>query len=301
VPAAEAARCADRSAARDESLPGTASRLRWWLLVEQPGPWGHDALVQSDFPTDVGIRLRAVGRRLGVRVVLIKRRGRGKGSRRCFVAYTGARERRIGAIDVEDPAALLDLNLPSLVRRRFRGFGEPVDGPLFLVCTHGKHDPCCARRGAPLYRALSALPEVWECTHIGGDRFAGNLVCFPHGLYFGRVPPDAAREVAGAYREGRIDLRHYRGRSAFSPPVQVAEQAVRERYGIGGVDELVLVAHHELGEGRSRVEFSRGTRRYLVEVDAVEREPQLLTCKADRPHAVPGYEAVVDRPGDLRH
>jgi hypothetical protein len=198
----------------------------------------------------------------------------------------------VGAFAVDDPADLLDLDLPSLVRRRFEGFGEPVEGPLFLVCTHGKHDPCCARRGAPLYRALATLPEAWECTHIGGDRFAGNLVCFPHGLYFGRVSPAAAPEVARAYREGRIDLRHYRGRSAFSPPVQVAEQVVRERGGLDGVDDLVLVDHRELGGGRSLVEFSRGEDRHLVEVDAVHREPQLLTCKAMTAHAVPGYEAV---------
>ena len=26
--------------------------------------------------------------------------------------------------------------------------------------------------------------------HVGGDRFAGNLVCLPEGLYFGRVGPE---------------------------------------------------------------------------------------------------------------
>src|SRR5688572_32757811 len=30
-------------------------------------------------------------------------------------------------------------------------------------------------------RALAAEDEenVWECSHIGGDRFAANLICFP--------------------------------------------------------------------------------------------------------------------------
>jgi Sucrase/ferredoxin-like len=292
VPAAEAARCADRSAARGEPLPGTASRFRSWLLVEQPGPWGHDALVQSDLPTDVGTRLRAVGRRLHLRVLLIKRRGRGRSrARACYVVYSGARERRIGAFEVGDPAELLDLDLEGMVRRRFEGVGRPVEGPLYLVCTHGKHDSCCARRGGPLYRALADLPAAWESTHVGGDRFAGNLICFPHGLYFGRVRPGEAPGVAGAYADGRIVLEHYRGRSAFSPPVQAAEQIVRERHGIVGVDDLLLVGHRELGADRHRVEFARGPERHVVEVEAVDRGRHLLTCKATTPHVVRGYAA----------
>lgn len=293
MPAAEAAGCADRSAARGEPLPGTASRYRSWLLVEQPGPWGHDALVQSDLPTDVGTRLRALGRRLRLRVLLVKRRGRARsGSRACFLVYSGARERRIRVFEVGDPAELLDLDLRGLVHRRFDGVGEPMEDPLFLVCTHGKHDSCCARRGGPLYRALADLPTAWECTHIGGDRFAGNLVCFPHGLYFGRVRPEDALGVAGAYAEGRIVLAHYRGRSAFSPPVQAAEQTIRERHGILGVDDLLLVRHRELDGNRHRVEFARGDERHVVEVEMTDRERQLLTCKAVVPHTVRGYAAA---------
>ena len=37
-------RCARASEARAESLAGTASTVRSFLLVEHPGPWGVDAL-----------------------------------------------------------------------------------------------------------------------------------------------------------------------------------------------------------------------------------------------------------------
>ena len=33
-------------------------------------------------------------------------------------------------------------------------------GPVFLVCTNGKHDPCCAEWGRPVYRALSFLEQM---------------------------------------------------------------------------------------------------------------------------------------------
>ena len=56
------------------------------------------------------------------------------------------------------------------------------DEPLFLVCTHGNHDKCCAKFGIPVYEKLqeaSVGDQAWQCSHIGGDRFAGNLICLP--------------------------------------------------------------------------------------------------------------------------
>ncbi|WP_218926810.1 sucrase ferredoxin, partial [Priestia megaterium] len=68
--------------------------------------------------------------------------------------------------------------------------------PVILVCAHGRHDPCCAVRGLPVGRALGERwPEqVWECSHIGGDRFAANVVVAPDGVYYGGL--DAKSAVA---------------------------------------------------------------------------------------------------------
>jgi hypothetical protein len=283
--------CSSVSEASGEALRATASRYRFWLLVEQPGPWGHDALVESGLPVDVGRSLRDAGRRLGIRVLLIKRRDRPVGSRRCYLAYSGARERRVRSIDLEGPADLLSLDLAGLARRRFDGVGVSVEEPVYLVCTHGKHDQCCARYGAPLFRAIEHLGSVWECTHVGGDRFAGNLVCLPHGMYFGRVPAAEAPKVVAAYGEGRVTLAHYRGRSAFSPPVQAAEQEVRTRLGLDGVDDLVLAAHRRLPGRRHVVEFAAGDgARHAVDVRVVDLAPRRLTCKADHEAAPRGFE-----------
>jgi hypothetical protein len=283
---AEPATCSARSSALGEPLLGTASRYRFWLLIEQPGPWGHDALTDSRFPPDIGAVLTRRGRTLGIRVLLIKRRDDPRpDSRRCFAAYTGVRERRISSFEVGDPAELLGLDLRALTGSRLAGFGDAVTGPLFLVCTHGKHDQCCARHGGPLYRALASHPEAWECTHIGGDRFAGNLVCFPHGVYFGRVPPRDALAVTRGYEDGRIDLRYHRGRSCYSPAVQAAEHHLRATLGLAGIDDLALTAHRVAGPNRHRVVFEDpdGTAR-TVDVRVEPGDEQLLTCKATRPH-----------------
>ncbi|PFK65638.1 sucrase ferredoxin, partial [Priestia megaterium] len=74
--------------------------------------------------------------------------------------------------------------------------GMPGYPPVILVCAHGRHDPCCAVRGLPVGRALGERwPEqVWECSHIGGDRFAANVVVAPDGVYYGGL--DAKSAVA---------------------------------------------------------------------------------------------------------
>ena len=113
--------------------------------------------------------------------------------------------------------------------------GEPLDRPLFLVCTHGKHDPCCARYGRPLFDALAEQVEeeaVWQTTHIGGDRFAGNLLCLSRGVYYGRVERKDAGRVLDAHLEDTIELAHYRGRSCYSFAAQAVERDIRERTGL---------------------------------------------------------------------
>lgn len=289
---AERPSCSSLSRALGEEAVATASRFRYWLMVEQPGPWGHDALVDSGFPIDVGAALAAVGRRLGIRVLLIKQRdGAPSPRRRCFAAFTGRRERRLRAFEVDRPQELLDLDLPGLARDRFRSVGSPWVEPLFLVCTHGKHDACCARHGAPLYRALASVEEgVWECTHIGGDRFAGNLVCFPHGLYYGRVAPAWGPVVAAAYRRGEIALDFFRGRSAYPPAVQAAEHHLRRRTGILGVDDVEVVGHRTRG-ALHEVDLVAAGDRFTVEVEVGLAHARPLTCKSLHPRRPRALEA----------
>jgi hypothetical protein len=263
------------------------------MLVEQPGRWGHDALLESELPREVGAALRERSLARSMRVLLIKQRHAPQARRRCYLAYTGSRERRLRMVEFEAPEELLSLDLDGAAAARFDGVGEPVDEPLFLVCTHGKHDQCCARNGTPLFRELR-VPNAWESTHIGGDRFAGNLVCFPHGLYYGRVMPSEGSLIANEYAEGRVVLDRLRGRSAYSPPVQAAEIEIRRRTGLIGVDDLELVAH-ERDDARHRVAFRDRSEREHEAVIAVEQlEERRLTCKATHPHRPRAYLAEDD-------
>jgi hypothetical protein len=265
----------------------TASRVRSWILVEQPGAWGPEALTQSELDPTVAAALVDRCRRHQVRPLLIRRPGfaRPGPHRRCYLAHSGAGRSWVEALTVGDPGVLLDLDWSVLDSDRSPGVGTTPASPVSLVCTNGRHDRCCAVHGRPLARALVAagVPEVWECSHIGGDRFAANLVCLPEGVYFGRVTPEEGPAVAADYRRRLLTLDRYRGRSCYPPLVQAAELFVRQGSGTRELDGLVLqraelVADHAL-------EASFAVRARTTWQVRVERERSAesvpLTCRSE--------------------
>jgi hypothetical protein len=294
----EPERCSVRSTAFGESIAGTASTVATWILLEHPGPWGRDALTASRLPAGLGRELRALANSLRTRIVLIRRYGRRDAGAAvvCFFAHTGPDRSWLQHARLGGPGELLGADLSSLRRGDPPGVGEPDAGPLFVTCTHGRRDPCCAERGRPVARALDGShgDRAWEVSHIGGDRFAGNLICFPHGLYFGRLDPESAVRVARGYERGEIDLERYRGRSCYAFAVQAAETHVRLQSGATGVDDLRPV--RTLRPESDVIEASFATSDGAVHTAAVRtrlaEEPRVLTCHGLRPERPPTYEIV---------
>ncbi len=193
-----------------------------------------------------------------------------------FFARTGETQRELRRVELERYDDLLELELATA--------GEPLDHPLFLVCTHGKHDRCCSRFGRPLYDDVCEQVEdgwAWQSSHVGGDRFAGNLVCLPHGIYYGRVGRGDAVGVLDAHLEGWIAMGRYRGRSAHPFAAQAAERDVREATGLRGIDELRLRSTEVDGDV-VHVVFEDVAGRGHGRVVRVELGPEeLLTCHAE--------------------
>jgi hypothetical protein len=285
-------RCALTSDRRGDDLAGTASTVRAYLLVEWSGAWGVDALRDSRLPEEAKRVLRAA-RGLGVRVNLVRRhRAPARQDRmRVLAAYADPERPWLEVTELASPAQVAELDLDALGAGRSPGM-TPVAEPVFAVCTHGRHDACCAELGRPLAAALStAQPDAtWEVSHIGGDRFAGNLLVLPHGLYYGRIDPAAAVAVAGAHLTGHLELDHLRGRSGWAMPVQAAEIALRRQLGATGLDEVRLVSRRRDG-GTTRVELAALGRTWAVEVhSSTGPETTRLTCSATRDNPLPHHE-----------
>ncbi len=245
-------RCAALAAELDEPLAGTAAFARSWLAVEQPGPWGREALSASHLDEGVARELTALAAGTGVRIVLIRRPGSHPDRHRpvprhVYLAHTAPGRTWLERTTVTDPKQLLDLDFARAGAGDRGLLGTTVSGPLLLVCTNGRRDVCCALLGRPVAAALAAEhgERVWECTHIGGHRFAPTAVLLPTGYSYGRLTTEAgARLLAGG-----PDLADCRGRSSWSPAGQVAELAVRESTGITDTDVLSVTTVEEPAEG----------------------------------------------------
>jgi hypothetical protein len=287
-------RCSAASEAADEPLAGTASTIRRWLLLEHAGPWGADALRDARLSDD-DLRpvLLAADRELGIRVLLVRRPDRSRGEGVMVAAVSTSPPRPwIERAELADLSALTDHDLRPLAADATIGWPR-TDRPIFVVCTQGRRDPCCAERGRPLAAALARLhPEAtWESTHLGGDRFAGNLLVFPEGLCFGRVDPEHAASVMSAYLDGRIDLERFRGRTSQPMDAQAAEHALRLDGGWDRIDAVTLVAL-ERDRKRTTATFATPRGRAVVVLERGADEPRPLTCHASTPSAPPRYRTL---------
>ncbi len=287
-------RCAVAAQARGESLIGTASTVTRFLLLEDPGPWGVDALRDARMPVEVKEQLMARARRSRVRVVLIRRHGRSRpGPLRCFAVCASVDNRWVEATLLDDIHDVLNLDLAALGEARSLGLDRHKES-LFLVCTHGRHDACCAERGRPLASALSLTHPTltWECSHIGGDRFAGNLVILPDGLYYGRVDEESGPRIAAGHLRGQLDLGHLRGRVTQSFPAQAAEWLLRTELGVTGLDDVRLVSDGTRGERPEAVFAVADSARWRVRVRIGKTEPEPLSCRAKHLSLAPTYKLL---------
>ena len=281
-------RCSALAEELGEPMIGTVDQRVRWLLVEDRSAWGNDAVGDV-----LGAELARAAKERRIRVLLIRRREGDPASdavRRAILVDTATREMAIRAVD-----DLADIALDAVADAPITSFGAHMTDPIFLVCTNGKRDACCALRGRALMTALATdhAERIWECTHLGGHRFAGNLVCLPDGIMYGRVSADDGPRLADAYLAGRVDPALLRGRSAWPAPAQVAEQELRVRRGLDGIDEVRLVRVDDAVE-RAVVTLaaSDGTEARFELAREPLPPPRATSCRADELEAPMHWRVV---------
>lgn len=255
--ARRAGSCSTISREVHEPIAGTAAATTGYVILEHGGPWGHKILGDAALTDPDGMRfdLPSFQARelepLGVTTLMARRPGAAHGTPSpltVIVAAFSPDGGRAASRIITAPSELPGLEIPAVITSLHSGVTPPGWEPVteaYLVCTHGTRDACCAELGRPVagaFQEAAGRQAVWEVSHVGGHRFAANVVLLPDGIHLGRVDPGEAAAVVSDFRAGRVAVSRMRGRSALAPSVQAAEIAVREAAGVDGLDGIRLVS-----------------------------------------------------------
>ncbi len=287
--------CAEASLNSNESRFGTGVSADVWILLEYSNPWGKRAVAESTIPTIVKEHLGNLMQfSKRIKVLLIKQEPRSQWPRSLFVAFTSESDPQVFHAPLTTYEDVLKLDAERLLIGTIEMNHERVNHPLFLVCTHGKHDKCCAKFGFATYKFMQTLmpQSVWQASHVGGDRFASNVVSFPNGIFYGHVGNAAAERIISAELNKSIELENYRGRTCYTRQGQIAEYFVRKESGICEIESLFLQEVKETPDGSAwQGIFSTGNseRRFRVVFDQYESTfRNRMTCSAE--HAKPATQ-----------
>ena len=150
----------------------------------------------------------------------------------------------VGAHDPDaDVRAIVDDHLlggstsPALI-------SAPLTGRHLLVCVHAARDQRCGDQGPPLAEAVVRAAEargfgdltVHRSSHVGGHRFAGCLIAYPAGDWYGMLTSELApRFVDQCLARNRMLAEHWRGRLGQDPATQLQTAAGFARTDAGSI------------------------------------------------------------------
>ena len=134
-----------------------------------------------------------------------------------------------------------DVDLAALVedhlldgRTSTRLVSEPLTGHHLFVCVHAARDQRCGDQGPELAAALERelrARGVYDVTvrrssHVGGHRFAGCLIAYPAGDWYGLLTSELApRFVDQCMARNGMLAEHWRGRLGQEPATQLQTAA----------------------------------------------------------------------------
>ena len=250
---------------------GTAPYTDVFVLVELPGQWdSHFLSDESTLDSEVREWLnscieRGLEQKLVVRTYLIKQRSTSRDKVRLFVC---------------DDAGLRSTELDSLAEViKIDVFGdafEPVSERQYFVCIHGTRDTCCSKFGLPLLTELHELggTNVWGISHLGGHRFAGNVLVLPDRMLYGQVRRDFAKIFYNTIEAGVVPELFLRGRMNIQPFAQAAEKLLNGSF------------RKYIGLENDEVTFETTHGREVVQLPKRKSTLLLASCRDSQPKPV---------------
>ncbi len=261
---------------------GTAVRVDVWLLLEYKASWKPKALQDNNLAPAVKAWLRdsvAAYAKIGLiaRPQFIRRPELDVEHTTLFVA----REGKLFCCEAQGYDAITALNL-------LQSPLQQIAQPQYFVCTNGQRDLCCARFGLPAYARLRELVghRAWQTTHVGGHRFAPNVLALPQGALYGRVVPDSMAAFVAQVETGELATDYLRGRSVYPSQAQVAETRIESAARLERIDG-------------NRVTFATASGEHTIEVNRSQEPLAILpSCAATKTDQVFPFEVPFEAPSE---
>ncbi len=292
--------CSELSIQTSEPFIGSAAQTNRFLLLENNAAWGAKALAESNIPDSVKRVLIDFQKTNPLIKVLLVHRPQTIGSNqlRLFMVSITDQAQITLEFSLDKYEDLLDLDFLDIFDHPARYTPKNWGEPLLLVCTNGRRDPCCSRLGLPVYLTLndatkeSPVPLVWQCSHVGGHRFAANLLVLPQGLLYGRVNPHSALKILRATQAGQIYLPNLRGRTAYPPAAQAAEAALLQTLDQTALDTLQLKQVERVDEQSWVISFLERSSDQLFHLGVQTKTSSqniFESCQLDKTTAIISY------------
>ena len=203
---------------------GTAPQVGFWILLEVRDQWEPKNLEANSLPevaTDwiSNVEAKAISLGLLPRVQFIRHRRRPADP----LTVMTSREGKLMRQEINDYDELADID----------PFDEDKPMPecdeiLYFVCTHGRRDVCCSRQGLPTWQRLNEISNgrAWQTTHLGGHRFAANVLTMPTARMYGRLTSHEVDEFFTEIESGEVPTRLLRGNAFLPPDAQACEPKI---------------------------------------------------------------------------
>lgn len=297
LPHAESSFCSSRSREAGENLFGTANSYGVYVAIEYNTPWTPDkdaGFVARTFHGTDRERWDTLWESLpNPRLQLIRQRGQSTDADgfTVYIAIPHEVNALLYQFQLGTYQEILDLEFPKLLTGDIDYHSYLTDDPLYLICTHARYDPCCARHGLPTYKAFSESTDtssVWQSSHIGGHRFAGTGVILPYGLYYGRMAREDIPAIVDASQTGEVMLDYYRGRACYSTIEQSAEYFLRRESGNLRLDAFRLLESTQQDRFSWEVKFEElGTENQHTIQIKVEQSDWAIPSSCSKPEQSP--------------
>ena len=225
--------CSQIARASASPLHGTAIQVDAWLMIEYSRPWRSKALEDNELPQAISTHLAELAdaflQREGVKLrpQFIKQAASDSRAPRVYFAQRDARGvPMLHWRQLASSQELLGLSVDTL---KACADWQRCSEEQYFVCTNGQRDLCCARFGLPVYEAMRMHvgARAWQTSHVGGHRYAPNVLCLPSGVMYGFVNPETVTTLIDAHDQGSVALDHLRGFCWHSEVEQTADYWLR--------------------------------------------------------------------------